>query len=71
MRYLMAQQTIVDGRTVPLLHGVFAIFGHGNVAGLGEALAQVRDACRPCARTTSRRWRTPRSPTRRRIVGGA
>ena len=43
VRFLMSQQTIVDGRTVPLLHGMFAIFGHGNVAGMGEALAQVRD----------------------------
>jgi 3D-(3,5/4)-trihydroxycyclohexane-1,2-dione acylhydrolase (decyclizing) len=43
VRFLMSQHTIVDGRTVPLLHGMFAIFGHGNVAGMGEALAQVRD----------------------------
>jgi len=43
VRFLMAQQTTVDGRTVPLVHGMFAIFGHGNVAGMGEALAQVRD----------------------------
>src|SRR5246127_2001180 len=28
---------------VPLLGGVFAIFGHGNVAALGEALYQYRD----------------------------
>jgi 3D-(3,5/4)-trihydroxycyclohexane-1,2-dione acylhydrolase (decyclizing) len=28
---------------VPLFGGVFAIFGHGNVAGFGEALYQVRD----------------------------
>lgn len=27
-----------DGSIVPYLGGVFAIFGHGNVAGLGEAL---------------------------------
>src|SRR6516164_6330237 len=28
---------------VPLFGGVFAIFGHGNVAALGEALYQFRD----------------------------
>ena len=28
---------------VPLFGGVFAIFGHGNVAGIGEALYQYRD----------------------------
>ncbi len=32
-----------DGSVVPYCAGVWAIFGHGNVAGLGEALAQVRD----------------------------
>jgi 3D-(3,5/4)-trihydroxycyclohexane-1,2-dione acylhydrolase (decyclizing) len=34
----------VDGREVPLFPGVFAIFGHGNVLGLGEALHGARDA---------------------------
>jgi 3D-(3,5/4)-trihydroxycyclohexane-1,2-dione acylhydrolase (decyclizing) len=33
-----------DGTTLPYCAGVWAIFGHGNVAGLGEALAQHRDA---------------------------
>lgn len=45
VRYLAAQYT-VDPDTaeeVPLFGGVFAIFGHGNVAGLGEALYQHRD----------------------------
>jgi 3D-(3,5/4)-trihydroxycyclohexane-1,2-dione acylhydrolase (decyclizing) len=32
-----------DGRIEPYCAGVWAIFGHGNVAGLGEALAQHRD----------------------------
>ena len=40
---LAAQCTIIDGQTVPLFGGVWAIFGHGNVAGIGEALFQVRD----------------------------
>src|SRR4051794_31106590 len=43
VRYLAAQKTVVDGATVPIFAGVFAIFGHGNVAGMGEALYQVRD----------------------------
>lgn len=43
-RFLTRQRTVLpDGRTVPIFGGVFAIFGHGNVAGLGEALHQVRD----------------------------
>ncbi len=44
VRYLIAQQTVLDGATVPLIPGVFAIFGHGNVAALGEALAGARSA---------------------------
>lgn len=43
VRALAAQKTIVDGATVPLFGGVWAIFGHGNVAGLGEALHAARD----------------------------
>ena len=36
-----------DGSVVPYCAGVWAIFGHGNVAGLGEALAAQRDAVAP------------------------
>jgi 3D-(3,5/4)-trihydroxycyclohexane-1,2-dione acylhydrolase (decyclizing) len=43
VRFLVAQRTEIDGREAPLFPGVFAIFGHGNVTSLGEALAQVRD----------------------------
>jgi 3D-(3,5/4)-trihydroxycyclohexane-1,2-dione acylhydrolase (decyclizing) len=32
-----------DGSVEPYCAGVWAIFGHGNVAGLGEALAHARD----------------------------
>ena len=32
-----------DGTSVPYCAGMWAIFGHGNVAGLGEALASQRD----------------------------
>jgi 3D-(3,5/4)-trihydroxycyclohexane-1,2-dione acylhydrolase (decyclizing) len=42
VRYLAAQRTVLDGAEAPLFAGVWAIFGHGNVAGLGEALYQVR-----------------------------
>lgn len=43
VRYLTAQYTEVDGQRLPLFAGVFAIFGHGNVAGIGEALYQYRE----------------------------
>jgi 3D-(3,5/4)-trihydroxycyclohexane-1,2-dione acylhydrolase (decyclizing) len=41
-RFMTRQMTIIDGNKVPIFGGVFAIFGHGNVAGFGEALYQVR-----------------------------
>ncbi|MGN7770121.1 3D-(3,5/4)-trihydroxycyclohexane-1,2-dione acylhydrolase (decyclizing) [Phyllobacterium sp. 22552] len=42
-RFLAAQMTTIDGKEMPIFGGVWAIFGHGNVAGIGEALYQVRD----------------------------
>lgn len=43
VRWLAAQYVIVDGEEVPYFAGAWAIFGHGNVAGFGEALHAVRD----------------------------
>ena len=43
VKHLQAQFNVVDGVEVPLFGGAWAIFGHGNVAGIGEALAQVKD----------------------------
>jgi 3D-(3,5/4)-trihydroxycyclohexane-1,2-dione acylhydrolase (decyclizing) len=43
VRWLAAQQISLDGREVPYFAGAWAIFGHGNVAGIGEALHAVRD----------------------------
>jgi len=43
VRAMAAQMTMIDGQKVPLFAGVWAIFGHGNVAGLGEALYGARD----------------------------
>lgn len=42
VRFLAAQETEIDGKTLPLFGGVWAIFGHGNVAGLGPALEAHR-----------------------------
>ncbi|MGV1763266.1 3D-(3,5/4)-trihydroxycyclohexane-1,2-dione acylhydrolase (decyclizing) [Rhizobium rhizogenes] len=41
--FLTKQMTVIDGQKLPIFGGVWAIFGHGNVAGIGEALYQVRD----------------------------
>ncbi len=43
VRYLIAQRTMIDGTEAPLFPGVFAIFGHGNVTGLGFALDEARN----------------------------
>jgi 3D-(3,5/4)-trihydroxycyclohexane-1,2-dione acylhydrolase (decyclizing) len=44
VRWMLAQRSqLLDGTEVPLFAGVFAIFGHGNVLGLGTALYDVRD----------------------------
>lgn len=44
VRHLAAQRIRARDGSQALFHGVFAIFGHGNVAGLGEALAASREA---------------------------
>src|ERR687897_1159020 len=43
VKYLIAQRTTIGGREAPLFPGVFAIFGHGNVTCLGQALEEARD----------------------------
>jgi len=45
VRWMTAQRSeLLDGTEVPLFAGVFAIFGHGNVLGLGTALHDAGDA---------------------------
>ena len=44
VRYLVAQRTELDGVDAPLVAGVFAIFGHGNVTCLGPALRDAGEA---------------------------
>src|ERR1700750_2177297 len=43
VRFLAVQETERDGRRERLIAGCYGIFGHGNVAGLGQALHQYRD----------------------------
>ncbi|HLJ99279.1 MAG TPA: thiamine pyrophosphate-binding protein, partial [Streptosporangiaceae bacterium] len=40
VRFLAAQYTSRDGSRQRLISGCFGIFGHGNVAGLGQALLE-------------------------------
>ncbi len=44
VRFLAAQHVERDGRENRFIAGVWGIFGHGNVAGLGQALEELGDA---------------------------
>ena len=46
VRFLTAQFSERDGQRHQFFNGVFGIFGHGNVAGVGQALHQMRDRIR-------------------------
>jgi 3D-(3,5/4)-trihydroxycyclohexane-1,2-dione acylhydrolase (decyclizing) len=46
VEFLAQQYTSLDGEEQPFFGGVFAIFGHGNVAGVGQALLQMKDRLR-------------------------
>jgi 3D-(3,5/4)-trihydroxycyclohexane-1,2-dione acylhydrolase (decyclizing) len=46
VRFLSKQRSSRDGKEQPFFGGVFGIFGHGNVAGIGEALQTHRATLR-------------------------
>ena len=46
VRFLAAQSVARDGVEHRFFGGCFGIFGHGNVAGLGEALLEAGDGFR-------------------------
>src|SRR5918996_1846836 len=46
VEFLTQQYTSLDGVEQPFFGGVSAIFGHGNVAGIGQALLQAKDRLR-------------------------
>ncbi|HEV2127586.1 MAG TPA: 3D-(3,5/4)-trihydroxycyclohexane-1,2-dione acylhydrolase (decyclizing) [Thermomicrobiales bacterium] len=46
VRYLAAQKVERDGEARPFFAGMFGIFGHGNVTGIGQALEEHRDLLR-------------------------
>ena len=41
-KYLIAQKTIIDGKKVALFPGAFGIYGHGNVACIGQAMEEFQ-----------------------------
>ena len=40
VKFLTKQKILIDGKKEPLFPGAFGIFGHGNVACLGQALQE-------------------------------
>jgi 3D-(3,5/4)-trihydroxycyclohexane-1,2-dione acylhydrolase (decyclizing) len=46
VRFLANQHVARDGVQQPFFAGVWGIFGHGNVAGIGQALEEFRDEIR-------------------------
>ena len=76
VRFLANQYVERDGERTKFFAGCFGIFGHGNVAGIGQALLQAEVErpeqvpsmrCDMCWAATSRPWCTPprRMPGRR------
>ena len=43
VQFLKAQHVSRDNQEQPFFEGIFGIFGHGNVAGMGQALHQYRN----------------------------
>jgi 3D-(3,5/4)-trihydroxycyclohexane-1,2-dione acylhydrolase (decyclizing) len=42
VKFMSKQMVMIDDKKLPIFAGVWAIFGHGNVAGIGEALFPAR-----------------------------
>ncbi|WP_017814124.1 MULTISPECIES: 3D-(3,5/4)-trihydroxycyclohexane-1,2-dione acylhydrolase (decyclizing) [Paenibacillus] len=40
IKFLNQQYIHIDGRETPFVEGIFTVFGHGNVLGIGQALEQ-------------------------------
>ena len=73
VRFLAAQFERAGRDRARLFEGCFGIFGHGNVAGLGQALLEAElsrpGRCRSTRAATSRRWST-RPPASRGCATG-
>ena len=58
VKYLSVQFSEFDDIERRLIPGIFGIFGHGNVAGLGQALEEHGAACPITSLVMSNRWST-------------
>ncbi|MDA9748895.1 3D-(3,5/4)-trihydroxycyclohexane-1,2-dione acylhydrolase (decyclizing) [Pelagibacteraceae bacterium] len=43
IKYLIAQKIVIDEKKLPLFPGAFGIYGHGNVACIGQAMEEFQD----------------------------
>lgn len=57
VKFLDNQYLEVDGEEHKFVKGIFAIFGHGNVLGMGQALEQDSGEMRVYQGVTSKGWR--------------
>jgi 3D-(3,5/4)-trihydroxycyclohexane-1,2-dione acylhydrolase (decyclizing) len=57
IQFLKAQSVARDGKEQTFFGGCLGIFGHGNVAGIGQALQQNPDFPTTCS-ATNRPWFT-------------
>ena len=66
VRYLANQYIDDDGDIHPYFAGVWAIFGHGNVAAMGEALFANKDILPTYRAHNEQEWRWLQSLTQKR-----
>ena len=57
-QYLESDSSDATEQPEAIFSGAFAIFGHGNVAGLGEALIRSVKPFQPIARIMNKGWHT-------------
>ena len=43
IKFLTEQKIVIDGKKEPLFPGAFGIYGHGNVACIGQAMEEFQD----------------------------
>lgn len=66
--FLDNQYVSFDGKETKFVEGIFTIFGHGIVCGLGEALDSNRGGLTVFQGKMNRAWRTPLPPLQSRIT---
>ena len=59
VRFLDNQYVIHDGDEYKFVEGVFTVFGHGCVLGIGEALAMAEHTLKVYQGKTSKVWHMP------------